>query len=424
MNIPSPFTYNQKAFFDRTFNSWFNVAEGGKRGGKNVLATLSFCIQLENHPNRLHLIGGVSNATAKLNILDCDGFGLLNYFEGRCREGKFKDRDCVYIKARSGEKIVLISGGGKDGDEKLIKGNTYGMAYITEANECHPKYIQEVFDRTLSSADRKVFHDFNPKDPLHWYYIDVLNFHQDKQRKNPNYGLNYGHFTIADNMSISDEKVREVLSTYDSKSVWYQRDILGNRTSAEGVIYACWDDEENTYDDRTRRDGLETIAPRYAAVDYGTENPCVFLDIYDDGVTIWVDREYYWDGRREKQSKTNDQYADDFCKFFEARPPLNSVIMDPSADSFETQLKSRGLIVRGADNDVEKGIQRTANMIYQRKLKVNKQCKNFLSEIHGYIWDDKARMRGDEKPLKQQDHAMDAIRYYIATMVAKYRTVG
>ena len=122
MNLPAPFTKNQIGFFNRSFHSWFNVAEGGKRGGKNVLSTIAFCVQVEDHPSKLFLVGGVSNATAKLNILDCDGYGLLNYFEGRCREGKFKDRDCVYVKAHSGDKIVLISGGGKEGDEKLIRG--------------------------------------------------------------------------------------------------------------------------------------------------------------------------------------------------------------------------------------------------------------------------------------------------------------
>lgn len=129
MNKPAPLSKRQYDYFLRSFDSWFNVAEGGKRGGKNVLATLIFCTMLETHKNKIHLVAGVSSATAKLNILDCDGYGLLNYFEGRCREGKYKDRDCVYVQTKTGEKIVLVSGGGKDGDEKLIKGNTYGMAY-------------------------------------------------------------------------------------------------------------------------------------------------------------------------------------------------------------------------------------------------------------------------------------------------------
>ena len=230
MNQPSPFTENQIKYAKRCLHSWFNVAEGGKRGSKNVLQTWIFCSLLETHQNRIHLIGGVSTATARLNILDCDGFGLLNFFEGRCRAGKYQNRDCVYVQTKTGEKIVLISGGGKDGDEKLIKGNTYGMAYITEANECHPNFIKEVFDRTLSSSDRKVFHDLNPKAPSNWYYVDILDYHEKMQKEDPEYGYNYGHFTIADNMSISNEKLREILRTYDKGTVWYKRDILGNRT--------------------------------------------------------------------------------------------------------------------------------------------------------------------------------------------------
>ena len=86
MNSPAPFSERQYQYFLWCMSSWFNVAEGGKRGGKNVLQTIIFCSLLETHQNKIHLVAGVSNATAKLNILDCDGYGLLNYFEGRCRE--------------------------------------------------------------------------------------------------------------------------------------------------------------------------------------------------------------------------------------------------------------------------------------------------------------------------------------------------
>jgi PBSX family phage terminase large subunit len=231
----------------RCLTSWFNVAEGGKRGSKNVLQTMIFCGLLETHKNRIHLIAGVSTATARLNILDCDGFGLLNYFEDRYRIGKYQNRDAVFVDTKTGEKIILISGGGKDGDEKLIKGNTYGMAYVTEANECHPKFIKEVFDRTLSSTDRKVLHDLNPKAPNNWYYEEILNFHEKMQKQNPMYGYNYGHFTIADNMSISEERLRSILQTYDKGTVWYKRDILGQRTAAEGIIFKYFADNPAPY---------------------------------------------------------------------------------------------------------------------------------------------------------------------------------
>lgn len=200
--------------------------------------TLAFCLCLENHPDKLHLLAGVSISAVKLNIIDCDGYGILNYFEGRCREGKYKNKDCLYVQCADGQqKILLISGGAKDGDEKYIKGNTYGMAYVTEANECHPKFLKEVMDRTISSSDRKIFHDLNPKPPAHWYYTDILAFHEKQQKKDENYGYNYEHFNIFDNMSITNEQLKKVLSTYDKKSIWYKRDILGKRTANSGILF-------------------------------------------------------------------------------------------------------------------------------------------------------------------------------------------
>ncbi len=178
MNSLAPLTMNQRAYYDRCFTAWFNVAEGGKRGSKNVLNTLVFCVMLETHPDKIHLAAGVSIATARLNILDCNGYGLKNYYEDRWREGEYEGRTCLYIQTLTGEKVVLISGGGKKGDKELIQGNTYGMAYITEANLCHPDFRQEVFDRTLSSSDRKVFHDLNPKGPTDPYYTELLKFHE------------------------------------------------------------------------------------------------------------------------------------------------------------------------------------------------------------------------------------------------------
>lgn len=408
MNLPAPFTKNQNAFFRRCFDCWFNVAEGGKRGGKNVLITMAYCTILEKHPSRIHLIAGVSTATARLNILDCDGFGLLNFFEGHCRTGQYQNRDCLYIDTPTGEKVVLISGGGKAGDEKLIKGNTYGTAYITEANECSEAFIQEVFDRTISSPDRKVFHDLNPKAEGHWYYKDILNFHEMRQRQRPGYGYNYGHFTIADNMSLTGEQLKSVLATYDKKSLWYARDILGLRRSADGLIYDMFDLEENTYAEEPP--GLRYGTQRTISCDYGTTNDCVFLDVYDDGDTIRVDREYRWASRQEHRQKTDKEYADDLIEFM--GEPECTVLVDPSAASFIAELRSRGVYVLDAENDVLNGIRRVSQLFHMRKLRVNRRCAGLIDELGVYSWDDKAAARGEEKPVKERDHGADALRYF------------
>lgn len=410
MNIPAPFSENQMRFFWDCFDHWFNVAEGGKRGGKNVLITMAYCAILEKHPSRIHLIAGVSTATARLNILDCDGFGLKNYFEGRCREGVYQNRDCLYIQTATGEKVVLISGGGKAGDEKLIKGNTYGTAYITEANECSKIFIQEVFDRTLSSPDRKIFHDLNPKAEAHWYYQDVLNFHEEKLKANPKYGLNYGHFTIADNMSISDDQLRAVLSTYDRKSVWYARDILGQRKMAEGLVYPMFSMEKHVVK------GVIPYSSRhryYVSIDYGTVNPFAaglwdFDPVSHKAIMI---RELYYRGGSANRTDNEGYYR--LLKKLIGDIKIEYIIIDPSASSMiETIEKYAEWLVVRADNDVLNGIQDVTKFLNMGLLLFHESCKETFKEFDQYSWDEES---GEDAVIKEFDHSMDMIRYFCRT---------
>jgi phage terminase large subunit len=159
---------------------------------------------------------------------------------------------------------------------------------------------------------------------------------------------------------------------------------------------------------------------RYIAVDYGTKNPMVFLDILDDGETVWVDREYYWDSRAMQRQKTDAQYADDLVDFIGDEYP-DFIIIDPSAASFKLVCQGKGFRVKDADNSVNDGIRVTAMLISQGRLKVNRKCTSTLAEFQTYVWDEKAAANGKEQPLKVNDHSMDALRYYCKTMVAKWR---
>ena len=233
----APLTQKQADYIKRTCNGWLNVSEGGKRAGKNIINLIAYAMCLEVHPDKLHLVAGVSLAAAKMNIIDSNGYGLQWLFAGRCREGEYKNRDALYVQTKTGEKIVIIAGGGKANDAARIKGNSYGTVYITEVNECHQSFVQEVFDRTLASSKRQLFFDLNPKPPAHWFYRDILD-HQDMlKERGENLGYNYAHFTVFDNLSIPDDRLREVLRTYDTSSLWYQADIQGKRTAATGRIY-------------------------------------------------------------------------------------------------------------------------------------------------------------------------------------------
>lgn len=395
-NIPAPFTRNQVDYFHRSLSSWFNVAEGGKRGGKNVLQVLAFCTALQTHPNRLHLIAGVSQANARLNIVDCDGFGIANFFEGHYREGKYKDKPAIYVQTPAGEKIILISGGGKDGDEKYIKGNTYGMAYVTEANECHQKFIAEVFDRTLSSANRKVFHDLNPKDENHWYYSDILGHHEQMQARLDDYGYNYGHFTIADNLSIPGDKLRTILRSYKKGTVWYRRDIRGERCAAEGLVYPYFvDNEESFYispDEVPRRD----IAYICVGQDFGgnkSKNTLCATAITRDYRRIFVLASEEHDAKGMTVEGISEA-LDKFCARIVAQYGAVDCVYADSAEqaiiNTERQ-RTRWNIRNSIKNEIVNRIRATDLMMTSGRMKIVRGSnQSLVAALRSAVWDDKA----------------------------------
>lgn len=339
------FTQRQTDWFRRAISGqyWFNVAEGGKRAGKNVIGALAFCTALEEHKDKIHLVAGVSIATAKLNILDCNGCGVMEYFKGRCRAGIYNNRDCLYVQTKTGEKVILISGGGKLGDEKLIKGNTYGIAYITEANECSPTFIKEVFDRTLSSSNRIIIHDLNPKSPVDRYYTEVLNYHENQQKIDKNYGFNYGHFTIADNLSISDDKLRTILKTYDKNDLWYKRDILGQRIQAEGIIYRTFLEHKDRYILKNL-DDFELNSIWYGVDFGGTGSATTFVAVglaneYRDIIVL--------ESERHKEELSPNLLEEKYCNFISRCFDKYSIVGYTYCDSAEQ------VLIRGLRNAVD-----------------------------------------------------------------------
>lgn len=433
-NNLAPLSKRQYEYMVRCMDSWFNVAEGGKRGGKNVLSTLIFCSMLETHKNKIHLVAGVSVAAAKLNILDCDGYGMLNYFEGRCREGKYKDRDCLYVHTKTGEKVVLVSGGGKDGDEKLIKGNTYGMAYVTEANECHRKFLKEVFDRTISSSDRKILHDLNPKEEEHWYYTDILNFHEEQQEKDPSYGYNYGHFTLVDNMSLSDEKIRDVLRKYRKDSVWYKRDIRGERAVAEGIIFRRFaeNNEPYLYEDLEIFDKgeLKRIPSKIViGIDFGGNGSKTTLVC-----TLYFNRYHELKAAEEDGLElSKDIDADRICRKFiefyrlciEKYGRVDWVFPDSASTTMINSLVSAARKaslpywnIKGCRKNEISQRPRTVDLLFSTgRLKISRRCKNLRKAIGSLKWDEKNKDEPEDKNIGNCNDWWDAFCYCLLDFI-------
>jgi hypothetical protein len=193
---------------------------------------------------------------------------------------------------------------------------------------------------------------------------------------------------------------------------------------AEGAIYKdSWSDDL-LYDIKDEPVGLRRqggYQQRFIAVDYGTTNPMVFLDIYDDGEIYWVVREYYWDSGFEMRQKTDAEYVEDLLAFMGPQRDAK-VIIDPSAASFKVEMLKRGIWHCDAENEVNEGIRLVSMILNQKLVRFCRQTtKKTVQEMQTYAWDSKAALRGEEKPLKSHDHGPDAFRYFAETDVPIWR---
>lgn len=246
--IPWNFGEKHKEYIRRCVDNSINVAEGAVRAGKTIDNVFSFAMELDRSPDKIHIATGSTVANAKLNIGEANGFGLEYIFRGRGRWGKFKNNECLYVNTMVGERIVIFAGGMKADSFKSIRGNSYGMWIATEINLHHDSMIKECFDRLLMAKRSKTFWDLNPSDPEHNIYVNYIDDYAKKQEKGEfEGGYNYEHFTIFDNINLTEQRKKEIISRYNPGTVHYRRSILGERAVAEGLIYEKFADNPQDY---------------------------------------------------------------------------------------------------------------------------------------------------------------------------------
>lgn len=402
------FSERHREYIRTAVRSTISVAEGAVRAGKTIDNVAAFSTLIERGtPDRIHLATGSTAANAKLNIGDCNGFGLEHIFRGRCRWTKYRGNEALVIKSHGRDYVVIFAGGAKADSYKKIRGNSYGMWIATEINLHHIDTIREAFNRQLAARLRRVFWDLNPSSPGHFIYREFI----DRFAEQLGDRYNYAHFTIRDNLTITPERLREIEAQYDTTSIWYRRDILGERCAPEGLVYQCFGESCITDEIPDKNAG-----EYYISCDYGTLNPFsagLWQLVGDRAVRI---REYYYDGRRAMHQRTDEEYCADIASLSDGCS-IRQVIVDPSAASFITALQRRGFKVRKADNDVQNGIRRVADYLTAGNIKIHRSCVDAIREFGLYSWDTDAAV---DAVIKDNDHAMDDIRYF-ANTVLRYK---
>lgn len=392
-------------------DSFINILEGSVRSGKTVCMIPKWINYIMTGPPGLLIMTGVSKDTIYDNVLNdlFDTLGEQHYKYNR-QSGDLLINWCD----ANGEHIrrVKVVGAKDDGSERYIRGKTLAGAYCDELTLMPERFFKQLLNR-LSVQGAKLYATTNPDSPAHYLYKEYITNEEKLQS-----GLvNVVHFGLDDNPNLGDDYKTNIRSSYSG--MWFARMILGQWVLAEGLIYDMFG-ESMLFDSNDFNATMRSRCRRFIGIDYGTTNPCVFLDILDDGDVIWVEREYYWDSKKQQRQKTDAEYCKDLVEFIGDEFP-DAVIMDPSAASFKLVVRNAGLRVQDADNEVNDGIRMTAMMMNKGKLKIHKQCKNLREELQGYVWDEQAAKRGEEKPLKVRDHGCDALRYYVKTRVKRWR---
>lgn len=379
------------------------IADGSIRSGKTVSMALSFVMwAMDSFQEQNFAMCGKTIGSFRRNVLMVLKLMLAS------RGYKVKDHradNFLEIHFKGNVNYFYIFGGKDERSQDLIQGITLAGLLCDEVALMPESFVNQATGR-CSVDGSKFWFNCNPDGPYHWFKTGWIDKAEEKN-------LLYLHFTMDDNLSLTDKIKKRYASLYSG--VFFQRYILGLWVVAEGIIYDMFSEAKHIVDSIASSES----AKRYVSCDYGTQNATVFLmwESGSDGKWYCVD-EYYYSGRDETTQKTDNAYAEDLAAFIGDRK-IEAVIIDPSAASFIALLRERGFKIRKARNDVLDGIRFTGTQLNVGKIAFLRKCQNTIKEFGSYIWDAKACERGEDKPIKQHDHAMDAVRYFCFTVIYK-----
>lgn len=390
------------------------IADGAIRSGKTISMSLSFVMwAMSSFSGQNFAMCGKTIGSFRRNVLFWLKLMLLS--RGYSVTDHRAD-NLLTIRKDGKENYFYIFGGKDERSQDLIQGITLAGVFFDEVALMPESFVNQATGR-CSVKGSKFWFNCNPDGPYHWFKVNWI----DKcEQKN----ILYLHFTMDDNLSLDEEIKARYRSMYIG--VFFKRYILGLWAAAEGIIYDMFDEEKHV---RNIKDFFQLLIDgnRYVSCDYGTQNATVFLlwNKGRDGKWYCI-REYYYSGRDKGKQKTDSEYADDLKEWLDGTK-IKAIIVDPSAASFIAELRKRGYKVLKANNDVLDGIRLVGMLLNLEKLVFVSSCVETIKEFASYIWDEKAMEHGEDKPVKQHDHSMDAVRYFVSTILghkmARFREV-
>lgn len=379
------------------------ICDGSVRSGKTVSMIIGFVHwAMRFFDGKNFGICGKTVSSTERNIITplLSMVDITDYYDVTYRRGD------SLLTIRGGEKVnrFYVFGGKDESSYTLIQGITLSGVLFDEVALMPQSFVDQAIARTLSEPAARHWFNCNPESSEHWFYKEwICNTRQKKAI--------HLHFTMQDNPILSPAQIADAEASFSG--VFYDRYILGLWCVAEGLIYPQFDKEKHVVPDSIPSAGTGTF---YLSCDYGTLNPTSIglWHLSDTGNAIRI-REYYYDGRKNGTPRTDEEHYTALEQLAgDLAPYIRAVIVDPSAASFIECIRRHGkLRVWHADNSVLDGIRDTATLLQLGRIQICAGCKDCIREFSLYRWDEKSTER--DKPLKENDHAMDDMRYFVHT---------
>lgn len=384
------------------------IAEGAVRAGKTIVMSLSFVFWAMNRGSGYqYALCGKTVGSLERNVIntlvECL---LLRGYIVRRREGK------IIVSNGKNINYFFLFGGKDERSQDLIQGITLAGVLLDEVALMPRSFVEQALAR-CSVDGSKYWFNCNPEGPMHWFYQEHVLLAEERKYVRI-------HFDLEDNPSLTKATIERYKMMFTG--VFYRRFILGEWVAASGVIYDCFTEEKNTYDndmDIPWQVRESYVAPWYGC-DYGTFNPFVLLEGHYYNGILYITNEFGYDGRKSRRQKTDVEYVEDFKNFKKDR--YKACVIDPSASSFIAAMNRNGEKTYKADNEVYAGIRKVYQLLNTGRILINrKKCTGLIKELGMYIWNEKRGLEyGKEEPVKQNDHYCDALRYLANAVFRDY----
>ncbi|MBQ9167869.1 MAG: PBSX family phage terminase large subunit [Oscillospiraceae bacterium] len=374
------------------------VCDGAVRSGKTLAMGLSFflwamiCFQGQRFG-----VCGKTISSLRRNVLS-EILPRLGAMGADWKEKRTENLVTVTFKGH--ENQFYIFGGRDESSASLIQGITFAGVLLDEVALMPRSFVEQACAR-CSVAGSRLWFNCNPAGPSHWFYKTWI---LEAEQRN----CLRLHFTMEDNPSLTEQIRQRYQRLYSG--VFYRRFVLGQWAQAEGRVYDFFEP------DMVRKVPEGTFEKWYISCDYGTVNP-TSMGLWGLRQGVWYRvKEFYFNSRAEQRQMTDAEYGDALERLAGDRN-ITAVIVDPSAASFIEVLRRRGWRVRKAVNDVLSGIRLTSDCLKDGRIVICEGCSDCLREMDEYVWD--LQSGGQDRVKKENDHAMDDMRYFVSTVLGK-----